>query len=485
MRSWPFVCLLLLAACSNTTVPGGGASPPRDEEPPTQDAPDDSGDQPDEPSETPDEPPPQSPLTPGIYNGVSECVVEMINGVTGFRESSESSNIETVIIDKDGLPLEPDGTPYESGEITEEEVFDGVFVQSEVTSVHIDEADGVVISSDIHMRVADGELVGFATSTFRPADGGTILVLNNFRAVSNDGSSLTLNCAFSVGDEPAPPALVVLYVSTVGDGTVLVDPVGEETEFGGLSYAPSTRVTLTAQPSDGAAFIGWSGDVEELSAQIELVLTTDTTLLAVFSEVEPPPPSPQPAILYVSYVGDGAIFVDPIGDPTELGGLAYALGTHVTLTAIASEGSVFIGWSGDIETTDPETELVVSSDMFIVAAFVLVLPPPPPPILDALLVAADGTFLGIINNDPFDPDSLANPFGTYGNRFASESIWNQFGTYGSDFGTYSPWNDFAFNPPEIYLGNTFVSYLTTNEFKLPAVHPNDLAIAIGRYDVIR
>jgi hypothetical protein len=110
---------------------------------------------------------------------------------------------------------------------------------------------------------------------------------------------------------------------------------------------------------------------------------------------------------------------------------------------------------------------------------------PPPPTVELIIVADDGQFLGVINDNSFDTDSIANSFGTYGSPFNSLSIWNSFGTYGSDFSSLSPWNEITGTPPGIFEGDLFVAYLTTNSFLLPQVHPDDLAVLVGRPEQVR
>lgn len=51
------------------------------------------------------------------------------------------------------------------------------------------------------------------------------------------------------------------------------------------------------------------------------------------------------------------------------------------------------------------------------------------------IYAPDGKYLGNLNNNRFDPDSVSNPYGRYGSKFSGESINNKFGTYGN---RYSP-----------------------------------------------
>ncbi len=81
--------------------------------------------------------------------------------------------------------------------------------------------------------------------------------------------------------------------------------------------------------------------------------------------------------------------------------------------------------------------------------------------------APNGQFLGIINDNPFDPDSLCNPFGNYGNKFSSTSIWNQFSNYGNSFATYSAFNNVTSTPPIIFANTQPLAYLSTNSTLVP------------------
>lgn len=47
------------------------------------------------------------------------------------------------------------------------------------------------------------------------------------------------------------------------------------------------------------------------------------------------------------------------------------------------------------------------------------------------IYAPDGKFLGNLNNNEFDQNSVANPFGRYGSEFSPDSINNEFGRYGN------------------------------------------------------
>jgi hypothetical protein len=51
------------------------------------------------------------------------------------------------------------------------------------------------------------------------------------------------------------------------------------------------------------------------------------------------------------------------------------------------------------------------------------------------IYAPDGQYLGNLNNNRYDPNSVANPYGQYGSRYSPNSINNPYSTYGNP---YSP-----------------------------------------------
>lgn len=74
-------------------------------------------------------------------------------------------------------------------------------------------------------------------------------------------------------------------------------------------------------------------------------------------------------------------------------------------------------------------------------------------------------YLGCLNCDTFDKNSIWNSFGDYGNVLSSKSIWNSSGNYGSSYSTYSPWSTYASYPPAILDENgNFFGYMTLNTF---------------------
>lgn len=206
----------------------------------------------------------------------------------------------------------------------------------------------------------------------------------------------------------------------------------------------------------------------------------------------PPPAASQPAptaqlqSITGTVLGNGHVTFEPLGTSLGSAGFSYPTGTTVRLTAIPADGWYFVGWAGDVVRTDSPLQLKLDRNFQIVAVFDPVVPVVAPAYFGAILVAYDGTFLGDVNADVFDSASLANAFGTYGNQYSVQSIWNSFGRYGSTFSTLSPFNSFSTTPPIIKINGQPYAYLSTNHFLSGTViDPSDLAVAIGRYDVLR
>jgi hypothetical protein len=59
------------------------------------------------------------------------------------------------------------------------------------------------------------------------------------------------------------------------------------------------------------------------------------------------------------------------------------------------------------------------------------------------LYAPDGQFLGNVNANRYDPDSIANPYGQYGSPYSPNSINNPYGQYGSPYSPNSVRNPYA------------------------------------------
>jgi hypothetical protein len=80
----------------------------------------------------------------------------------------------------------------------------------------------------------------------------------------------------------------------------------------------------------------------------------------------------------------------------------------------------------------------------------------------ASLVAADGVYLGIASRNHYHPDSIANQYGRFGNRYSHLSILNQYSHYGSRYSPLSPFNPYSTTPPRFVRADTHLGFLSAN-----------------------
>jgi len=94
---------------------------------------------------------------------------------------------------------------------------------------------------------------------------------------------------------------------------------------------PGSVVTLTATPSVGWNFTGWSGDTTATTNPLTLVITRNRSLTATFAL--------NSYTLSVTTSGSGSVVKNPTN--------RLPARTPVSLTATPAANWHFIGWSGD------------------------------------------------------------------------------------------------------------------------------------------
>jgi hypothetical protein len=70
-----------------------------------------------------------------------------------------------------------------------------------------------------------------------------------------------------------------------------------------------------------------------------------------------------------------------------------------------------------------------------------------------------GVYLGKLSANPYDQDSVSNPYGKYGSPYSQNSINNPYGTYGSPYSSYSATNPYTTTAPIIVAPRS--TYSTT------------------------
>ena len=146
-----------------------------------------------------------------------------------------------------------------------------------------------------------------------------------------------------------------LTIAREGQGWVTSDPgpidCGPVCTGGFLA---GTAVTLTATADPGWTFAGWTGAVVSADSPLGLVMDADKTLTATFTQDQ--------YTLDVNIIGEGEVELEPDQD-------AYVFGQEVTLTADPAPDWTFVGWSGDIDSTENPVTLTIEDHTSVTATF--------------------------------------------------------------------------------------------------------------------
>jgi len=141
---------------------------------------------------------------------------------------------------------------------------------------------------------------------------------------------------------PGLPTLTVSRAGT-GTGTVTSSPAGISCGATcSASFTANSSVTLTASPSAGSTFAGWSGGGCSGTATCAVTMSTAQSVTATFS-------ASVPQTLTVSKAGTGAgtVMSSPAGINCGVScSASFTANSNVTLSASPAAGSTFSGWNG-------------------------------------------------------------------------------------------------------------------------------------------
>jgi uncharacterized protein (DUF2141 family) len=191
---------------------------------------------------------------------------------------------------------------------------------------------------------------------------------------------------------PAGQFTLAVTKSGTGSGTVASSPAGIDCGSDcSEPYNQGAAVTLSATASAGSTFAGWSGACSG-TGNCSVTLGSNKTVTATFNLLPPPQYT---LSVNKSGTGSGIVTSSPSGidcgsDCSE----PYNQGTAVTISATASAGSTFAGWSGACSGTGT-CSVTMDSNKTVTATFNL-LPPPQ----YTLTVAKSGTGSGTVTSSP-------------------------------------------------------------------------------------
>ena len=172
------------------------------------------------------------------------------------------------------------------------------------------------------------------------------------------------------GEGHDPVVYYTLSVSKSGTGSGTVTDGDGKINCGSscsYEYVEGTSVTLYADASEGSEFAGWSGACSG-AGNCVLTMTSAKSVTATFNSV---PQGPYTLTVSKDGTGSGTVTSSPSGidcgsDCDE----SYAADTSVTLSAEASVGSVFAGWSGACSGAG-NCELIMDSGKSVTATFTM------------------------------------------------------------------------------------------------------------------
>jgi uncharacterized repeat protein (TIGR02543 family) len=187
------------------------------------------------------------------------------------------------------------------------------------------------------------------------------------------GCDLTISGDTVVGAAFAAVATVLFHVTPVGAGSGVVtsSPEGLSCpDICGMDVAPGTVVTLIATANVGSQFEGYGGTTcsgTTCSARV----TSAATVFANFSAVTA---APALHTLTVTDAGGGTVVSNPGGISCPGACSApFQEGATVALTALASSGFTFTGWTGAC-TGSGGCSIALGSDAAVTATFTAVDP---------------------------------------------------------------------------------------------------------------
>lgn len=198
----------------------------------------------------------------------------------------------------------------------------------------------------------DGSTPDFTATTYSGA-----FTLTNSATIR----AIAYNSAYTAWVEAAPIYVQVsptypLSATTPGGGSLSVSPAPYAA---GNLYLSNTLITLTATPSNGWFFVGWTGDSTDTNNVTTVLMDGPRTVQAVFQMWATYP-------LSASTTGGGSVSVSP---PPYAAGNLYLSNSLVTLTATPLNGWSFVGWAGDSTNTTSVTTIVMDQPRAVQALF--------------------------------------------------------------------------------------------------------------------
>jgi uncharacterized repeat protein (TIGR02543 family) len=239
-------------------------------------------------------------------------------------------------------------------------------------------------------------------------------------ACSGSGAcSVTLTAAKTVSAQfDLLPENLNLVTSGSGTGTIATNPMGASCGATCQTYSYGQVVMLTATPTGGSIFLGWSGAGCTGTGPCTVTMTSGQTVTASFG-------GPQTLAVVRNGTGSGTVSSSPAGINCGATCTAtFPYNTTVNLTASASTGSTFTGWTGDCTGSSTTCSVPMTQARNVTATFAIN--------PETLTVARSGTGSGTVTSSPAGINcgsacSMTVNYGTMITLTASPSAGSTFG----------------------------------------------------------
>jgi hypothetical protein len=162
--------------------------------------------------------------------------------------------------------------------------------------------------------------------------------------------------------------------------TTAVSPVGGGTVSGGGTYNAGETAQVTATPAEGYQFDHWEGDLTGNTNPGSILMNSNKTVTAVFTQIPP-----------TQYTLTTA--VSPVGGGTVSGGGTYNAGETAQVTATPAEGYQFDHWEGDLTGNTNPGSILMNSNKTVTAVFTQI-PPTQYTLTTAVSPVGGGTVSG-------------------------------------------------------------------------------------------
>lgn len=291
-------------------------------------------------------------LTAAAMQQANDAVLAQVNAkLASTYQTSDITNFATLLDDTTGTDTIPNTWAGRFAALLAAMPIAGKQFNGTLTAPALDY--GRHLAADM----LDDGLLNASVSVERPAYG------------SNSAAALSGAIVTSVSTWGTPQlrtsTLQSLAVAIAGSGrgSVFPSPEGASCGTNCYTYPQGTRVLLSASPSTGSVFTGWSGAGCSGTGTCSVSMDAARSVTATFESNR--------VTLSVSYAGSGSgtVAPSPAGSSCGTGCWGYAPGTAVRLTATAAAGSAFTGWSGACSGTAPTCDLSLKTDAVATVTF--------------------------------------------------------------------------------------------------------------------